>query len=140
MASVTREITIAADADRAWQVLGDFTDGPVRMAPGFVLDSVLSEPGVRTVTFADGTVLREREITVDGRGRRLVYAIVGGTAPPEHDNASIQVSPAHRRALHRHLDTRRAPRRIRTRLGGRNMELVLDLFQKTLEGAQGISI
>ncbi|MGV9747578.1 SRPBCC family protein [Rhodococcus zopfii] len=138
MASVTREITIAADADRAWQVLGDFTDGPVRMAPGFVLDSVLSEPGVRTVTFADGTVLREREITVDGRGRRLVYAIVGGTAPPEHDNASIQVSPLTDGRCtvtwtHDVLPAEFAP------AWGRNMELVLDLFQKTLEGAQGIS-
>ncbi|MBH0122946.1 SRPBCC family protein [Rhodococcus sp. HM1] len=138
MASVTREITIAADADRAWQVLGDFIDGPTRMAPGFVRDSVLSEPGVRTVTFVDGTVMREREITVDDAGRRLVYAIVGGTAPPEHDNASVQVFPLPDGRCtvtwtHDVLPAGFAP------AWGPNMELVLELFRKTMEGTQDIS-
>lgn len=93
MASVQKEITIDADPATVWAIISDFTDGPVRMAPGFVTDSRLDEPDVRIVTFADGMVLRERLIARDDELRRLVYSVTGGTMQPEHDNASMQVVP-----------------------------------------------
>jgi hypothetical protein len=90
MASVRTEITIEAGADDVWEVIRDFDKGPVRMAPGHVVDSV-TEDGVRVVTFANGSVARERFIAVDDEQRRIVFSIIGGTVVPEHDNASMQV-------------------------------------------------
>ena len=43
------------------------------------------------VTFADGTIVRERIITVDDRARRVAYAAVEWRAT--HHNASMQVFP-----------------------------------------------
>jgi len=40
---------------------------------------------------ADGTVVRERRVCVDHDTRRIVYAVVGGSVQPDHDNASPQV-------------------------------------------------
>ncbi|HET8993163.1 MAG TPA: SRPBCC family protein [Rhodococcus sp. (in: high G+C Gram-positive bacteria)] len=91
MASVQKEIIIDTDPVDVWAVVGDFTDGPVRMAPGFVTDSVLAEPGIRIATFADGTIARERLIGIDDRTRRLAYSVIGDTMQPTHDNASMQV-------------------------------------------------
>jgi len=89
MGSVVREIAIDAPADRAWAVVGDFVDGPPRMSDGAFVDSRLVEPGVRALTFADGTVVRERLVTRDESARRIVFAWVGdGVA---HDNTSMQV-------------------------------------------------
>ncbi|WFR73536.1 SRPBCC family protein [Prescottella defluvii] len=93
MASVQKEIIIDADPAAVWAIISDFTDGPVRMAPGFVTDSRLEEPDVRVVTFADGTVARERLIAFDDERRRLVFSIIGDTMQPTHDNASMQVLP-----------------------------------------------
>ncbi|MFD6455932.1 SRPBCC family protein [Nocardia sp. NPDC060220] len=93
MASVHKEILIDADPAQVWAVISDFTDGPVRMAPGFVTDSRLVEPGVRTATFADGTVVRERLIALDEQSRRIAYSVIGDTMQPTHDNASMQVFP-----------------------------------------------
>jgi hypothetical protein len=83
---------IETSADDVWKVIGEFATGPSRMAPGFVVDTE-AEGDERTVTFADGTVVRERRVTVDDDARRIVYSIVGGVIEPEHDNASMQVVP-----------------------------------------------
>ncbi|MER5317928.1 SRPBCC family protein [Streptosporangium roseum] len=93
MASVQKEIIIDADPADVWAIIGDFTDGPVRMAPGLVTDSRLDEPDVRVVTFADGTVARERLTALDEETRRLAFSVIGGTMQPTHDNASMQVAP-----------------------------------------------
>jgi hypothetical protein len=90
MASINKEIVIEAGADDVWEVIGDFAAGPSRMAPGFVVDT-RAEAGFRVVTFADGTVVRERCVDVDDASRRIVYSVVDGTVQPEHDNASMQV-------------------------------------------------
>ena len=91
MASISREIVIEASADEVWKVISDFATGPTRMALGFVLDTRM-EGDCRIVTFADGTVVRERPITIDHDARRIVYSIVGGVVTPEHDNAAMQVA------------------------------------------------
>ncbi|MCG3750117.1 MULTISPECIES: SRPBCC family protein [unclassified Amycolatopsis] len=90
MASIREEAVIESSADDVWEVIGDFAAGPRRMAPGFVLDS-RAEEDCRVVTFAAGTVVRERRIGVDHDIRRIVYSVVGGDVQPEHDNASMQV-------------------------------------------------
>ena len=60
------------------------------MAPGFVVSTSVDN-GIRTVTFADGTVARERLVSVDHQNRRIVYSVIGDSLRPAHDNASMQV-------------------------------------------------
>jgi hypothetical protein len=47
MASVTRQILIEAAPATVWAAIGDFIEGPVRMAPGFVTDSRPDGPDTR---------------------------------------------------------------------------------------------
>jgi hypothetical protein len=89
MASVIKELVIRSSAAKVWEVIGDFPAGPIRMAPGFVVDVGTEAPDVRVVTFANGTVARERLVGVDHGARRIAYSVVSGSM--EHDNASMQV-------------------------------------------------
>jgi polyketide cyclase/dehydrase/lipid transport protein len=90
MASISKEILIRYGAEEVWAVIGDFATGPSRMAPGHVVDTRV-EADTRVVTFIDGTVARERFVALDHENRRIVYAVVGGSMRPAHDNASMQV-------------------------------------------------
>jgi hypothetical protein len=90
MASISKEIVIGSSADDVWAVIGDFATGPSRMAPGYVMDTRV-EADTRVVTFIDGTVARERFVALDNESRRIVYAVVGDSLRPAHDNASMQV-------------------------------------------------
>lgn len=90
MASVIREIIIEEAADTVWSAVGDFANGPLRMASGVFVDCRLDEPDVRTLTFADGTVASERLIARDEQARRIVWAWVGDDRV-DHDNTSMQV-------------------------------------------------
>ncbi|MEU1665714.1 SRPBCC family protein [Streptomyces sparsogenes] len=90
MASISKELPLEVGADEAWEVIRDFGAGPSRMAPGFVADTRV-EADSRVVTFADGSVARERFVSLDDEARRIVYAVVGDTLRPAHDNASMQV-------------------------------------------------
>lgn len=89
MASIQIEFAVEADSARVWQVIGDWADGPVRMAPGFVVSSE-ADGDVRVVTFTDGFVARERLVSHDDPTRRIAYSLTGDAAP-EHDNAVMQV-------------------------------------------------
>ena len=90
MASISEQIVIESSAGDVWEVIGDFATGPSRMAPGFVVDT-RTEDDCRIVTFANGSVAKERRVSVDDDARRIVYSVVGGTAQPTHDNAAMQV-------------------------------------------------
>ncbi|PRY41368.1 SRPBCC family protein [Umezawaea tangerina] len=90
MASISKDVLIESSAEDVWAVVGDFATGPSRMAPGFVADTRV-EADHRVVTFANGTAVRERLVTVDHDARRIVYSVVGGSVEPDHDNASMQV-------------------------------------------------
>ena len=92
MASIRTEFPIDVDASRVWQVIGDWADGPVRMARGLVVSSN-AEGTVRVVTFADGMIAREQLVTREDDARRIVYSLVGDTVRPEHDNAVMQIVP-----------------------------------------------
>jgi carbon monoxide dehydrogenase subunit G len=91
MATVQREIRIGAPPGRVWALISDFHHAPVRMAPGFVVESVPDGPDVRVVTFASGAVARERFVACDEESRRAVFSIIGGTVVPVHDSSSMQV-------------------------------------------------
>jgi hypothetical protein len=89
MASITREIIVDAAAEEVWAAVGDFAAGPLRAAPGVFTDCRIDEPGVRTLTFADGTVVRERLIARDEHARRIVFAWIDDDVA--HDNTAMQV-------------------------------------------------
>src|SRR4051812_47028164 len=88
MASIHREIRIAASPDDVWDALRDVGALHTRLAPGFVVDTVL-EDGARRVTFANGVIAREVIVDVDERSRRVVWSAAGGRLT--HHNASAQV-------------------------------------------------
>jgi Polyketide cyclase / dehydrase and lipid transport len=92
MASIIVDIPIAVAADVAWAVIGDWADGPARMAPGWVTD-VRTENDQRVVTFSNGAVFRERLVGIDPDARRVAYSITGDAVRPEHHNASMQLLP-----------------------------------------------
>ena len=92
MATARVDIAIETSAERECSVVRDFERGPLTMAPGHVT-GCQAHRGIRTVTFADGTIARERLIGVDEQDRRIVFSIIGDTIRPEHDNAVMQVVP-----------------------------------------------
>ena len=88
MASIHKDIPIDASPSEVWSALRDFGAVHERLAPGFVLDARL-EGDARIVTFANGTVARERLVDCDEARRRLVYSVVSERV--SHHNASVQV-------------------------------------------------
>lgn len=90
MASVRKEIDIAAPAAQVWDALRDVGALHTRLVPGFVLDTKLeTDPPARVVTFGNGVVARELIVSVDDTERRLVWSVVGGSFT--HHNAAAQV-------------------------------------------------
>jgi len=74
MASIYKEIPLAAPASVVWDAVRDFGAVHTRLAPGFVTDTRL-DGDARVVTFANGNVVRERLIDCDEVRQRLAYAI-----------------------------------------------------------------
>jgi polyketide cyclase/dehydrase/lipid transport protein len=88
MATIHREFDVPVPASFAWAAVKATGEVHTRLAAGFVTATVL-EGDVRTVTFANGFVVKERIVTLDDRLQRLAYTSIGGRA--SHHNASIQV-------------------------------------------------
>lgn len=88
MATIHREILIDARPEEVWAAVRDVGAVHRRLAPGVVVDTRL-DGDARTVTFANGSVVRELIVAVDDATRRVAYAAVGGRAA--HHNASMQV-------------------------------------------------
>ncbi len=91
MASVIREVTIAAPPAVVWDALADFHRVHERLVPGFVVDARPGPDGTRTVTFFTGAVARERLVGADPGARRLAYTVEEGALGATHHNASAQV-------------------------------------------------
>jgi hypothetical protein len=90
MATIHIERIIEAPADFVWERLRDFGALHTKVAPGFILDTVV-EGDVRTVTFDGGLILRERLIAIDDTHRRIVYSILAEMF--EHHSASNMIVP-----------------------------------------------
>ena len=90
MASIHREVRIAARPETAWAALRDVGALHTRLVPGFVTDTRM-EDGARVVTFGNGMVARELIVDVDDEARRVAWSVVGGRMT--HHNASAQVFP-----------------------------------------------
>jgi len=90
MATLRKEIPVAAGATPVWNALRDFGAVHTRVAPGFLIRLEM-DGGDRLVTFFNGLVARERLVTLDDESCRLVYAVVEGRA--NHYNAAVQVFP-----------------------------------------------
>jgi carbon monoxide dehydrogenase subunit G len=88
MACIHKEIVVDAPPVEVWAAVRDVGAVHRRLVPGVLLDARL-EAGARTVTFANGMVVRELIVDIDDKRRRFAYAAVGGRMT--HHNASIQV-------------------------------------------------
>lgn len=87
MASITKEMALPYDAATAWAALRD----PAQAHRAFagVLTGCTVDGDTRTVTFANGMVVRERIVDIDDDRRRIAYWIAD--APFAHHNASMEV-------------------------------------------------
>ena len=88
MASIHREISIAADAGDVWDAVRDIGSIHKRLCPGFVVDTVLEE-GARVVTFGNGLVAREVIVDLDDGTRRLAWS--ARSERLSHHSASMQI-------------------------------------------------
>jgi hypothetical protein len=90
MATIHKDIHLAADADTVWDAVRDVGRVHERLCPGVLTDSRL-DGDARVVTFADGFVARELIVDVDDDARRLAYAVVDGPLGSTHHSASAEV-------------------------------------------------
>ncbi len=91
MASIRKELNLAAPAAFVWEAFRDVGAIHSRLARGFVVNTVL-DGDTRAVTFANGMTVRERIVTIDEGARVLVYSAEGGQLT--HHNASFEVRDA----------------------------------------------
>ena len=89
MATIIKHIELDTGADAAWALLRQ-VGAADKAFPGVLTDSRL-DGDVRTVTFANGMVARERIITLDEAGKRVAYTVIEGSF--SHHSASMQVEP-----------------------------------------------
>jgi carbon monoxide dehydrogenase subunit G len=89
MATLSKDVLIAASPADVWDALSDFGALHTRLVPGFVTTCDF-DGEARTITFANGTVARELLVTSDSEHRRLVYAIPANERI-KHYSASAQV-------------------------------------------------
>ena len=88
MASIRKEVSVAAPAGGVWAVFQDVGAVHTRLAPGFVTDCRM-DGADRIVTFGNGFVAREVIVDVDEKEKRLVYS--ARSERLAHHNASFQV-------------------------------------------------
>ncbi len=88
MASIHKDIFLAAAPDKVWDAVRDFSAVHTRLAPGFVTACKM-DGDARIVTFANGTTARELLVDCDDARRRLVYAIVSERI--KQHSASVQI-------------------------------------------------
>jgi hypothetical protein len=88
VASIYKELIVEASTEHVWAAIRDVGAVHTRFARGMVLDTRL-DGNDRTVTFANGEVVRERIVGIDDQRHRLAYAVVEWRTT--HHNASFQV-------------------------------------------------
>jgi carbon monoxide dehydrogenase subunit G len=88
MATIQKEIAIERSREFVWDAIRDVGAIHKRLVPEFVVDCEL-EGDWRTVTFANGMVVRELIVAVDDKTSRHAWSARGASLI--HHNASIQV-------------------------------------------------
>src|SRR4029453_1996672 len=88
MATIHKEIEIDRSDEFVWDAIRDVGNIHKRLVPGFVVDCEL-EGDWRTVSFANGMVVRELIVDVNHKTFRHVWSARG--EPLIHHNASVQV-------------------------------------------------
>ena len=88
MATIQKEIAIERSKEFVWDAIRDVGAIHKRLVPGFVVGCKL-EGDWRTVTFANGMVVRELIVAIEDRICRHAWSARG--APLTHHNASVQV-------------------------------------------------
>jgi carbon monoxide dehydrogenase subunit G len=91
MATIRRDISLAAAPAAVWDAVRDVGAAHRRLVPGVLTDCRL-EDGARIVTFANGLVVRELIVAVDDEARRFAWSARGERFV--HHNASLEVLPA----------------------------------------------
>jgi carbon monoxide dehydrogenase subunit G len=91
MASIIRQFTLEAPAAAVWDAVADFGALHTRLVPGFVTATTV-DGDVRTVTFGNGMVVRERLVGMDPARRRLAYT--NALDGVEHHAASVLIEDA----------------------------------------------
>jgi len=95
MATLFKEIEIAAEPDVIWAAAKDVGALHTRLVPGFVIDTKLVSPNTnainpsRDVTFANGLVVREHILSIDDARRRMSWTIE--SAQVTHYNAVLEI-------------------------------------------------
>lgn len=89
MATLRREETVEVPASKAWTMLRNVAM-PQLLFAGVLVDGEM-EGDVRTVTFANGMIVRERIIDIDEMNRRVAYTVLGDLF--EHHSAYMQIIP-----------------------------------------------
>lgn len=87
MASIRREEIVQVPADKAWAALRD-VGRPHTLFADVLVDGHI-DGDIRTVTFANGMVVRERIVDIDDANRRVAYTVIDGMF--EHHSASMQI-------------------------------------------------
>ena len=90
MASVRKEIVVAARPDYVWKAVRD-VGALSRIAKGVVRESRM-EGDIRVLTYDTGIVLREWVVDIDDAARRLVVCATGGRIA--HFQSAVQVYAA----------------------------------------------
>ena len=88
MAAIHKKVTVEVGGDKAWAALRRVGDAHKLFAP--VLVDARLDGDVRTVTFANGMVLRERILDVDDERRRVAYAAMDAPGTTYH-HASMEI-------------------------------------------------
>ncbi len=133
MATIYKEFIVNATPEFVWEAIRDVGAVHTRLAQGFVTNTVLSGD-VRTVTFANGFVVREQIVTISDELRRLAYTSVGGRA--SHHNAYFQVFAAPEGQSRVLWVTDLLPENVRTPIA-QMMELGSSAIKQTLEKSFG---
>jgi Polyketide cyclase / dehydrase and lipid transport len=90
MATIHKEIEIDRSPEFVWDAIRDVGAIHKRLVPGFVVDCKL-EGDWRTVTFANGAVVRELIVSVDDKTFRHSWSAQADFLT--HYNASLEVFP-----------------------------------------------
>ena len=93
MASVYKEILIAATPEQVWDVIRDIGAVHRRLLPDRVSHTRI-EGDMRILTFPNGQETRELIITVDDEVRRLAYSVIETSMPLTYHHATFQVLAA----------------------------------------------